>query len=81
MLHWLHEPGKSAASKPAIARAATSWAAVTPDLDPTLLTVKRGDKVFANALGKMSSQEYSTALGTAIRGLTDSYVKSAPPAT
>ena len=37
------------------------WAAVTPDLDPTLLTVKRGDKVFANALGKMSSQEYSTS--------------------
>jgi cytochrome c-type biogenesis protein CcmF len=57
------------------------WAAVTPDLDPTLLTVKKGDKVFGAALGKMSSQEYSTALGTAIRELTASYATSAPPAT
>jgi cytochrome c-type biogenesis protein CcmF len=57
------------------------WAAVTPDLDPTLVTVKKGDKIFANALGKMSSQQYSTALGTAIRELTASYSKRAPPAT
>jgi cytochrome c-type biogenesis protein CcmF len=57
------------------------WSAVTPDLDPTLKTVKKGDAVFKDALGKMNQQEYSTALGTAIRGLTDSYAKSAPPAT
>ncbi|WP_027006741.1 heme lyase CcmF/NrfE family subunit [Conexibacter woesei] len=57
------------------------WAAVTPDLDPTLVDVRKGDKIFANALGKMSTQDYSTALGTAIRELTTSYAKSAPPAT
>ncbi|WCB93033.1 Cytochrome c-type biogenesis protein CcmF [Baekduia alba] len=57
------------------------WSAVTPDLDPTLATVKQGDAVFKGAQGKMDQQEYSTALGTAIRGLTDNYAKSAPPAT
>jgi cytochrome c-type biogenesis protein CcmF len=57
------------------------WSAVTPDLDPTLKTVKQGDAVFKGALGKMSSQQYSAALGTAIRALTDNYAKSAPPAT
>jgi cytochrome c-type biogenesis protein CcmF len=57
------------------------WAAVTPDLDPTLVSVKKGDRIFNAALGKMSTQEYSTALGTAIRELTASYATSAPPAT
>jgi cytochrome c-type biogenesis protein CcmF len=59
------------------------WTAVTPDLDPTLKTVKKGDALFkqAAAAGSMSQQQYSTALGTAIRGLTDNYARSAPPAT
>jgi cytochrome c-type biogenesis protein CcmF len=57
------------------------WSAVTPDLDPTLASVKKGDAIFKNALGKMSDQDYSTALGTAVRGLTDGYAKAAPAAT
>src|SRR3954470_11272865 len=57
------------------------WSAVTPDLDPTLKIVKQGDAVFKNALGKMDAQEYSTALGTAVRRITDNYATSAPPAT
>jgi cytochrome c-type biogenesis protein CcmF len=57
------------------------WSAVTPDLDPTLKTVKTGDKVFKDAFGKMDAQQYSTALGTAIRELTATYARSAPPAT
>jgi cytochrome c-type biogenesis protein CcmF len=57
------------------------WTAVTPDLDPTLANVKKGDAVFKDAAGKMDRQDYATALGTAIRGLTDNYAKSAPPAT
>ena len=57
------------------------WSAVTPDLDPTLAIVKKGDTVFKQAAGKLSAQDYSTALGTAIRSLTDNYAKSAPPAT
>ena len=57
------------------------WSAVTPDLDPTLAIVKKGDAVFKQASGKLSAQDYSTALGTTIRSLTDNYAKSAPPAT
>ena len=57
------------------------WAAVTPDLDPTLAIVKKGDTVFKDASGKLSAEDYSTALGTTIRSLTDNYAKSAPPAT
>jgi cytochrome c-type biogenesis protein CcmF len=57
------------------------WSAVTPNLDPTLATVKKGDAVFKNASGTMSAQDYATALGTAVRGLTDKYATSAPPAT
>ncbi|HEX5923598.1 MAG TPA: cytochrome c-type biogenesis CcmF C-terminal domain-containing protein [Baekduia sp.] len=57
------------------------WSAVTPDLDPTLAIVKKGDAVFKQASGSMSAEDYSTALGTTIRSLTDNYAKSAPPAT
>ena len=57
------------------------WSAVTPNLDPTLADVKKGDTVFADAQGKLDPAQYSTALGTAIRGLTDRYASSAPPAT
>jgi cytochrome c-type biogenesis protein CcmF len=57
------------------------WSAVTPNLDPTLAEVKKGDKIFAAAQGKMDQTQYATALGTAIRGLTDRYTTSAPPAT
>jgi cytochrome c-type biogenesis protein CcmF len=57
------------------------WSAVTPNLDPTLKTVKKGDAVFKDAEGKLDGQDYATALGQAIRGLTDHYATSAPPAT
>jgi cytochrome c-type biogenesis protein CcmF len=57
------------------------WTAVTPNLDPTLAEVKKGDKIFAAAQGKMDATQYATALGTAVRGLTDTYASSAPPAT
>jgi cytochrome c-type biogenesis protein CcmF len=57
------------------------WSAVTPNLDPTLATVKKGDAVFKDAAGKMDSRDYSIALGKAIRGLTDRYATNAPPAT
>jgi cytochrome c-type biogenesis protein CcmF len=59
------------------------WAAVTPDLTPTLKTVKTGDAIFKKALAGngLSSEDYSLALGRAIRGLTDRYTTNAPPAT
>jgi len=57
------------------------WSAVTPNLDPTLASVKQGDAVFRQAMTKMDPNEYATALGTAIRGLTDNYQRTAPPAT
>jgi cytochrome c-type biogenesis protein CcmF len=57
------------------------WSAVTPNLDPTLETVKKGDAVFKSALTTMEPRAYSEALGTAIRGLTDGYARNAPPAT
>jgi cytochrome c-type biogenesis protein CcmF len=57
------------------------WSAVTPNLDPTLETVKKGDAVFKRALTTMEPRAYSEALGTAIRGLTDGYARNAPPAT
>jgi cytochrome c-type biogenesis protein CcmF len=57
------------------------WSAVTPNLDPTLADVKKGDAVFKEAAGKMDPQDYATALGQAVRGLTDRYAREAPPAT
>jgi cytochrome c-type biogenesis protein CcmF len=57
------------------------WSAVTPDLDPTLATAKQGDAVFRKAMTTMEPTAYAEALGTAIRGLTDRYARTAPPAT
>jgi cytochrome c-type biogenesis protein CcmF len=57
------------------------WSAVTPNLDPTLATVKKGDAVFRDAATTMEPRAYAEALGTAIRGLTDRYARTAPPAT
>jgi cytochrome c-type biogenesis protein CcmF len=57
------------------------WSAVTPNLDPTLRTVKIGDKTFRDAEGKLPQAQYDQALGTAISGLVVNYRKHAPPAT
>jgi cytochrome c-type biogenesis protein CcmF len=57
------------------------WSAVTPNLDPTLKTVKKGDAVFKDAAATMEPRAYAEALGTAIRGLTVNYARNAPPAT
>ena len=57
------------------------WTAVTPNLDPTLKEVARGDKLFVAAQGKMDATQYATGVGQAVRGLTDRYAASAPPAT
>jgi cytochrome c-type biogenesis protein CcmF len=57
------------------------WSAVTPNLDPTLKTVKIGDDTFRGAAGKLPQADYDRALGTAINGLVTNYRKNAPPAT
>jgi cytochrome c-type biogenesis protein CcmF len=57
------------------------WSAVTPNLDPTLKTVKIGDATFRGAQGKLPQAQYDQALGTAISGLVSNYRKNAPPAT
>jgi cytochrome c-type biogenesis protein CcmF len=57
------------------------WSAVTPNLDPTLKTVKIGDATFRGAQGKLPQAQYDQALGTAISGLVTNYRKNAPPAT
>ncbi|MDX6728808.1 MAG: cytochrome c-type biosis protein CcmF [Baekduia sp.] len=57
------------------------WSAVTPNLTPTMKTVKQGDAVFRQALGKMDAAQYGQAVGTAIRDLTANYQRTAPPAT
>jgi cytochrome c-type biogenesis protein CcmF len=56
------------------------WSAITPNLDPTMKTVKLGDKTFTDAKGKLPEAQYNQALGTAIRGLVDNYRTKAPPA-
>jgi cytochrome c-type biogenesis protein CcmF len=57
------------------------WSAVTPNLDPTLKTVKIGDATFRDAQGKLPQAQYDQALGTAINGLVTNYRRNAPPAT
>jgi cytochrome c-type biogenesis protein CcmF len=57
------------------------WSAVTPNLDPTLAAVKKGDAAFRTAMGKLPQQKYDELLGTAISGLVRNYQRDAPPAT
>jgi cytochrome c-type biogenesis protein CcmF len=57
------------------------WSAVTPNLDPTLKAVKEGDAIFRKARASLTPEQYASNLGAAIRGLTDRYQSTAPPAT
>jgi cytochrome c-type biogenesis protein CcmF len=57
------------------------WTAMTPDIRALLPIIREGDKVFANADGKIAPQVRAAALGAALRGLAARYTDNPPPAT
>jgi cytochrome c-type biogenesis protein CcmF len=57
------------------------WTAVTPDIRALLPIIRQGDKVFANAEGKIAPAARAAALGQALRGLAGRYTDNPPPAT
>ncbi len=57
------------------------WAAMTPDIRALLPVINQGDKVFANARGKITPAAEGAALGAALRGLAGRYANNPPPAT
>jgi cytochrome c-type biogenesis protein CcmF len=57
------------------------WTAMTPDIRALLPIIREGDKVFANAKGKIPPAAESAALGAALRGLANRYTSNPPPAT
>jgi cytochrome c-type biogenesis protein CcmF len=56
------------------------WATVAPDIKALEPTIKRGDAVFKRAQS-LRPEARAAALGVALRELTASYPRSAPPAT
>jgi cytochrome c-type biogenesis protein CcmF len=54
---------------------------VTPDIRALLPIIREGDRVFANAAGKISPAAESAALGAALRGLANRYTQNPPAAT
>jgi len=57
------------------------WAAMTPDIRALLPVIAQGDKVFANAAGKIAPEAEAAALGASLRGLASRYADNPPPAT
>ena len=57
------------------------WTAVTPNIGALQPIIDQGDKVFANAAGKLPPAAEAAALGQALRGLANRYAKNPPPAT
>jgi cytochrome c-type biogenesis protein CcmF len=57
------------------------WTAMTPDIRALLPIIRQGDKVFANAAGKIAPAAEAAALGAALRGLAGRYTDNPPPAT
>jgi cytochrome c-type biogenesis protein CcmF len=57
------------------------WTAVTPDIRALLPIIREGDRVFANAAGKIAPAAESAALGAALRGLANRYTQNPPAAT
>ncbi len=57
------------------------WTAMTPDIRALLPVIEQGDRVFAQAAGKLTPEAEAAALGAALRGLVRRYADDPPPAT
>jgi len=57
------------------------WSAVAPDVSELRPRIAEGDRVFTAAGEDLAPAERDRALALALRGLTDSYAQSPPPAT
>jgi cytochrome c-type biogenesis protein CcmF len=56
------------------------WAAVAPDIAKIRPRIDEGDRLFAKAADDLTPQQSEQFLALALKGLTDSYAKSPPPA-
>ncbi len=57
------------------------WAAISPDIQALLPIIEEGDRVFADAAGKIPPGAEGALLGQALTGIVDRYVADPPPAT
>jgi cytochrome c-type biogenesis protein CcmF len=57
-----------------------TWAAIGPDIAKLRPRLEEGDRLFANAADDLSAEDSNEFMALALRGLTDGYTNSPPPA-